>query len=229
MQTGHLAEVTKFIGYENKIDPDILKEKFEQVFSEHIFTEPVTSLPININGLNKNEKCSGFSISGIIGSGKSTVANILMAHGYRQLAFANPLKDIAAYLFNLNRSMLEGDTPESRSWREIKLPGSPYTPRFILQKIGTEIFRDFDENIWLNVIRKQLYGKVVITDARFLNELEFVKEHGIKTIQIIRPDIPIQENAHVSETQHMLFGSFDHVLVNEGSLGDLGNKVRALV
>ena len=58
-------------------------------------------------------------ISGLIGSGKNAVAQSLTENfGYKQIAFADAVKDSVSSLFGWDREMLEGDTPESREWRE---------------------------------------------------------------------------------------------------------------
>ena len=58
-------------------------------------------------------------IVGLIGSGKDTVAERLVAqHGYRRDSFAKSLKDAVSSMFNWDRESLEGKTDESRQWRE---------------------------------------------------------------------------------------------------------------
>lgn len=56
---------------------------------------------------------------GFIGAGKGTVADLLVErHDFFKESFANSLKDACSSIFGWNREMLEGDTPESRAWRE---------------------------------------------------------------------------------------------------------------
>ena len=57
-------------------------------------------------------------ICGLIGSGKGTVADILVDQGFKKVSFADKLKDGVAEIFGWDRAMLEGDTDESRQWRE---------------------------------------------------------------------------------------------------------------
>ena len=78
---------------------------------------------------------------GLAGSGKGTVADYMVNEfGYEKQSFASPIKDITSTLFGWDRALLEGDTKESREFRE-KQQGK-YIPRDVLQKIGTECFRD---------------------------------------------------------------------------------------
>ena len=143
-------------------------------------------------------------ICGFIGSGKDTVANMFVERGCVQDSFAAPLKDVCASVFGWQREMLEGDTVESRDFRETpdvfwttKLGVPNFTPRLALQLLGTEVLRNhFNENIWLNSleyrIRKQLTDApcTVISDARFRNELDLIKEMGGVIIWVQRGELP---------------------------------------
>jgi ferredoxin len=60
-------------------------------------------------------------ICGLIGSGKGTVADVLVDQGFTKVSFADKLKDGVSTIFGWNRAMLEGDTDESRQWREQRL------------------------------------------------------------------------------------------------------------
>ena len=56
---------------------------------------------------------------GLIGSGKDTVADrLVQKHGFQRDSFAKSLKDAVASIFGWDREMLEGQTKESRQWRE---------------------------------------------------------------------------------------------------------------
>ena len=86
---------------------------------------------------------------GPIGSGKGTIADLLVErHNFIKESYANSLKDACSIIFGWDRQMLEGNTPESRAWREQddkwwsdKL-GRPFSPRLALQLMGTEAGRD---------------------------------------------------------------------------------------
>ncbi len=72
-------------------------------------------------------------IMGAAGSGKDTVAGFLVEnHWFKKMSFAKTLKDIASVAFNWDRPLLEGDTPESRVWRETLDPFWGVTPRSAL-------------------------------------------------------------------------------------------------
>ena len=57
-------------------------------------------------------------ILGNIGSGKNTVAQYLATKGCIPTSFAGPIKDLCTSVFGWDREMLEGETEESREFRE---------------------------------------------------------------------------------------------------------------
>jgi hypothetical protein len=143
-------------------------------------------------------------ISGFINSGKGTVATQLTdAYGFRKDSFANSLKDACAVMFDWPRDMLEGETAESRKWREEvdpwwseKLGIEKLSPRLALQVIGTDALRNnFSDAIWFstleNRIRKNPSQHVVISDVRFPNELKFIQDRGGIMIKINRGPTPV--------------------------------------
>lgn len=150
---------------------------------------------------------------GFIGSGKDTVAKILTAkYGYHPLAFADVLKDGVSIVFGWPRHFLEGDTPESRDFREkedefwSRKLGKKITPRLVLQKFGTEGTRDiFGEDIWVSALERRIeqkhYKKIVITDVRFPNEIKFIEDQQEGYVfRVSRGESPIWY--HVAEQEN---------------------------
>ncbi len=138
---------------------------------------------------------------GRIGSGKGAIADELVnTYGFRHDSFAATLKDVTAALFNWDRAMLEGNTPESRAAREEvdewwgeKLGIENFTPRLALQLIGTEVFRNnFHQDIWMFSVMARYAGdeNVVISDARFLNEVQAIRDMGGRIIRVDRGEDP---------------------------------------
>ena len=130
-------------------------------------------------------------ICGLIGCGKGTVGDILVDdYGFTKLSFADKLKDGVATVFNWDRAMLEGDTVESREWRETqddfwtRETGRTITPRLVLQEFGTDCMRHgFDDGIWVSLVKQELVKhpnkNFVIPDVRFPNEANMIKSiHG---------------------------------------------------
>ena len=149
------------------------------------------------------------SVSGLIGSGKDTIADYLITFkGFKRMSFAGSLKDAVSAVFNWDRELLEGTTKYSREWREqvdtwwaerLNIPD--LTPRYILQQWGTEVCRKgFHNDIWTASIENKLRSikeDVVISDCRFPNELESIKRAGGVTIRVERGQNPEWTNMAV--------------------------------
>ncbi|WPK39188.1 deoxynucleoside monophosphate kinase [Pseudomonas phage Cassandra] len=136
---------------------------------------------------------------GFIGSGKNTVAKYLVEnHNFIQDSFAAALKDLLSSTFSWDRTLLEGTTPESRRWRETtdtwwatKLGIPNFTPRYAMQYIGTDVLRmHFNDNLWILTLEKRLESfiqnnkNVVVSDVRFKNEYNMLKQYGTKFIYV---------------------------------------------
>lgn len=187
---------------------------------------------------------------GLIGSGKGTVGQYLVEnHGYIETSFAKSLKDTVAAAFCWPRELLEGDTVESREWREQVDPwwskklGRPVTPRWALQYIGTDVFRmHFNTNIWTWNVEKQILNHnndVVITDARFPNEVNLLREMGGKIIWVRKPELPEWYDAAMSQNKNLSYDMTKHypdihqsewawigtpidtTIINDGTIKDL--------
>jgi len=192
------------------------------------------------------------SVSGLIGSGKNAVAEYLVKeHGFVQASFAGTLKDAVSSIFGWDRIMLEGSTKEARDERE-KVDGwwadrfeIPHlTPRWVLQHFGTNVCRNhFHNDIWLasleNTLRKNPSANVVVSDSRFINELNMLRRVGGILVRVDRgakPDWwevaqaahsdPVsllamqQSSIHQSEWDWAGY-EFDVELDNNGTLADL--------
>ena len=204
-------------------------------------------------------------VTGLIGSGKDTVADYLCTfHGFKRLSFAASLKDAICSVFGWDREMLEGTTKTSREWREQvdtwwaeRLNMPHLTPRWVMQYWGTEVCRDgFHQDIWVASVENKLRNTVdniVITDCRFLNEVNAIKSAGGITCRIergIRPDwyeyaeqynkgpkqigwaIAKAElyklNVHASEYSSVGI-NYDFVIDNNGTIDDLHKQVKSII
>jgi hypothetical protein len=136
---------------------------------------------------------------GYIGSGKGTAGTILADRGYTPVSFASRVKDVVSAIFGWDRALLEGDTEESRVFRETPdsywsgVWGRPYTPREALQKMGTEAGRTaFHKDLWVKALIRDLKPtqNYVITDVRFPNEIKAIYESGGVLIEISRGTPP---------------------------------------
>lgn len=161
-------------------------------------------------------------ICGLIGSGKDTAADYLVNfHEFRRGSFAGILKDAVSSVFGWDRELLEGRTKESREWRErvdpwwserLNMPN--LTPRWVLQYWGTEVCRKaFHDDIWIAGLENKLRStsdNVVISDCRFPNEIQAIRNQGGKIVQVQRGvlphwyDIAVQANRGVESAKRFL-------------------------
>lgn len=198
-----------------------------------------------------------FGIVGAIGSGKDTIGDrLIQNYGFQKTSFAKRVKDVAAAVFGWDREMLEGSTKVSREWREVTDEYWGITPRLALQKIGTEMFRNqIDDAIWVKAVKKEVNEKrdidYVITDCRFKNEVEAIKEMGGTIVYVDRHDKPewydkalaafadpespeakwLADN-NIHKTDWNIYGLVslaDIVVENKGTLEELYQKVDTLM
>ena len=105
-----------------------------------------------------------------------------------------------AAVFGWPRHLLEGNTDESRFWREQVDPwwsqrlGKPITPRWALQQWGTEVCRKgFHDDIWIASLENKLRttrDNIVISDVRFPNEIKAIHNAGGQVVRVIRGEDP---------------------------------------
>jgi|TARA_B110000971_G_C20006818_1_gene499545 hypothetical protein len=187
-------------------------------------------------------------ICGLIGCGKGTVADILVEeHNFKKLSFADKLKDGVATVFGWDRSMLEGDTRQSREWREqrdefwSKETKRNITPRIVLQEFGTDCMRHgFDDSIWVSIVKQELIKNptkdFVIPDVRFPNEALMIQKLNGHVWRAIRGPDPVwfrmyqdigvePKDVHESEWRWANV-NFDAQVSNNGTLDDLKNQVQ---
>lgn len=179
-------------------------------------------------------------ICGLIGSGKGSVGDILVEKGYTKVSFADKLKDGVATIFGYNRAMLEGDTDESRSWREqtdefwSKETGRTITPRIILQEFGTDCMRNgYYDGVWVSLLKQQILdnpGDYVIPDVRFRNEQDMIRELGGEIWRVQRGDVPEWYGCAMLDntTGGNLMESYD-VHVSEYKWIDMNNKFNTTI
>lgn len=175
---------------------------------------------------------------GIIGEkrhGKDTIGDYLKEKlGYEKLSFAGPLKKITSELFDFSDEQINGDLKEV----EDKRWGA--SPRRLLQVIGTELFRDglgkhfphLKGQMWVlttkNIILKKLKENpetnLVVTDCRFPNEVDMIRELSGKVIKVVRPGYA-ETDLHSSELSIRNMNDYDKLITNNSTLEDLYKKV----
>ena len=201
------------------------------------------------------------AITGLKGSGKDTTADYILnkEQGWEKDSYAGILKDIASILFGWDRKMLAGETPLDRDKREAsdlywsKKLGYDVTPRNMLQRLGTEVFRQhLHPNIWVDALERKIKDhdkNIIITDCRFKNEIDMLRANGGKVVRVVREPlpqwfdkvaelnqkgynaagimnlVPEVKDVHLSEWDWIGYDNPDFILYNNGSFEDLYSQV----
>ena len=167
-------------------------------------------------------------IIGKAGSGKSTLSKYLVDnYDFTRVSFADPLKQIC-----INAGMV---TPEE-CYGENKTEHS----RWVLQKVGTEIFRNqIDPNYWVEELHRTLHellddglSRFVIDDLRFPNEANFVKSYPTgTTIRLIREDFldSTAGTTHASESLQDTITPDYTITAESGDIQTLQDEMRIIL
>lgn len=160
---------------------------------------------------------------GLIGKkrvGKDTFAAVLVEEfGFARVAFADPLKEMALAIdpyIQAEHSYRLSDAVDVLGWEGAK-DAYPEVRRF-LQRLGTDGVRQFDEDFWVRAGMRAAAAKrrpmrlntsdgraataprpVVITDVRYPNEADAIREAGGTLVRIVRPGVD-DGDTHASET-----------------------------
>ena len=166
---------------------------------------------------------------GYAGSGKDEVAKFLVEkHGFERRAFADKIRDM---LYEMNPMI--GTEPlqifvDVNGWDEAKR--HPEVRR-LLQKLGVSVRNHLSPSAWINPVVRSINpgDRIVITDVRFLNEVEMIRK-GFENSEIWRVERPGvgPVNNHISESELANYNA-DRVLVNGGTLDELGLLVQTRI
>lgn len=154
-----------------------------------------------------------YAISGPKMNGKDTFANLLIQHdpSFTKLSFAKPLKDMCQRIFDLTDEQVNDEVAKERFFSQddkhpvqidhylaqlnaatglfLKAANKlAYTPRQILQYVGTDYVRAAQDDYWVQALLKQIEpGKnYVIADCRFPNEALALRNVGATIIRLVR-------------------------------------------
>jgi hypothetical protein len=179
-------------------------------------------------------------LTGYASSGKDTFAKSLkLRGGFERVGFADAVKEMALVLDpllivpgeNQNDLCYLSELVKFYGWEEAKKHESV---RMYLQVLGTDAVRDIIGNdSWVRAAEAKVIGhlregrSVVMTDVRFENEAQFIKSYGGIMVRIEREGVgPV--NGHISDTGVDMI-AVDHVIFNNGSVDDLGQKASSLL
>lgn len=160
-------------------------------------------------------------------------------------AWSYDLKAMCERMFFWENGSLNGDTSASRRFRDTPCPqwspiiGREFCPREALQLVGTDLFRSISPDMWVNSTMARVDAKlnscpdsmVVLTDTRFPNEVQAVRDRGGLIVQVVgRPVVAFEDDhgngKHSSEWALADAGVYaDYLIPNAGSLDDLSTQV----
>lgn len=167
-------------------------------------------------------------LAGYAQSGKDTVAKVLVEqYGFKRVAFADKIREL---LYEMDPPVPVGVGSEKHvvglqnyvdiyGWDEAKQ--NPIV-RAMLQNLGVGARVVFNHKFWIQqaLVGVHFTDNVVITDVRFKNEADVIKEYdGSQLWRVTRPGVEAV-NGHVSE--HDLDDYKEDVhLHNAGTLDEL--------
>lgn len=179
---------------------------------------------------------------GYPGVGKDEAAKALVEDGWLRLSFADKVREAALGIDPIVSIGLEGSflrlsqIVAAYGWDRAKREYPEV--RRLLQRIGTEGGREIHgQECWVSIIDKLIEEEeyssgrdVVVTDVRFDNEVELVKNlFGGDLVWVEKPGCaPV--NDHKSEQQYeWLHSQCSHEIHNDGDVEGLHAAIRQLV
>lgn len=154
------------------------------------------------------------AISGKLKSGKDTIADYLVQeYGFKRIAFADKLKDIAKDLF-----FWDGNKDDYG--------------RKLLQDLGMQM-RSIKQDVWVDYVFRTIRNhndmNWVITDVRYKNEAEIAHKNRACIWRVNRElDRSNILCNHISETDLDDYNYFDDIIENVGTVRELYDKVDKL-
>lgn len=196
-------------------------------------------------------------ISGYAGVGKDSFSNYLVSnHNFVKIAFADKIKRILMDLYDLSYQQLWGESKNRGSYDlRYKIPNSN---DYLTARLGSQAFGDCGRSLyqdtWVDYTLKDVkrlhdhyfwdyedcqgafknyfnFGRknVVVSDCRYLNEMNRIREMGGILIRIKKTVVPLKGKTgkHSSEVNQIkvLDNYFDKVILNDGNLEDLYKKI----
>lgn len=169
-------------------------------------------------------------IAGRSGAGKDTLAEHLVArHGFVRVAIADPLKELTARAFDLDREQLWGAHRNELDERW------SLTPRQLYQRLGDALRGCHPETLtrmWLREVEQQrARGHDVVTpDIRLPAEFDAVRAGGGALWRIERPGQPLPPGGlHPTETALDEREDWDAQVLNDAGVEALWREADQLV
>lgn len=191
----------------------------------------------------------GVKLLGVCGRkrhGKDTIGEFLReGWDYTPIAFADPIKRICMDIYGLSYDQCYGGD----EYKEVVDERWGLTPRYIMQRVGTEMGREVHKETWVRYCFEQIErarrrepvilhipakrgffpaassgvnaSQWVVTDVRLPDEARAVQNRGGRVIKAIRPSL-LQGAVDMHQTETCIDDiRADHLLLNDGGLAQL--------
>ena len=166
--------------------------------------------------MTDRSKKSLVGLVGYPGSGKDALAEELCRYsGRTRYAFGDAVKSLL-----LATDKTYGDSLERlEDWKRRGL----HDTREKLQNLGQRL-RDYDSEFWIRSMPAVLADRAIVTDIRYPNELDWVKEKGGTVVAIHRPGFgPVNNHQSESNTTRLLELA-DITLTNHDTVAELAAR-----
>jgi hypothetical protein len=181
-----------------------------------------------------------WGICGGMHHGKTTVAEYLVEeHDFVEYAFATPLKEGCRWLFGLTAHQVYGEEKDKLD------PFWGVTPRYILQQVGTDVFRKqlkrylpsiaCSHTLWIENFVRWFHNhpgvNVCVSDVRFPDEAQCIRRLKGKVIKVVRKSLlnrSSSQHQHASEKSLATIPCHG-VLRNDSTIEVLWGNVRKLL
>lgn len=180
--------------------------------------------------------------------GKDTFVNMakkILQIEVERIAFADALKDFCRDYMNVGSEWMYDDKLKDSiiglesDFFNVTGYSDSITPRQILQRVGTDIFRKhLRDDIWINNVRNKIEKfkntdkLVCVSDVRFINEIKFIHNESGKVIKILR-NTGIEDQMHPSEAEiaNAPNSHFDYIISESENttLDVLENRVKNIL
>lgn len=201
-------------------------------------SEELTDDEQNLESALKYHDITIIGVTGLKRSGKDTIgAYLVNNYSFVRVAYADALKEACKIIFGFSDEQVYGDV-----LKEVIDTYWNHTPREILQKVGTELFRmelprickNITNDIWIRSVERQIlsliekgHTRFVITDCRFANEMDYILKSGGTTWRVTRDSL---QNSDVHESEiHITKFNVEYEFFNDGTLDDLYDEVDILI
>lgn len=155
-------------------------------------------------------------VTGLAGAGKDTVGQYLVQeYNFKRMAFADKLKEFCEQI----------DPDCKRMVNKFGWDNAKRLPRYreLQQSVGHGAREVFGENFWISQVMNNLHENTVITDVRYKNEFDAVRDAGGYVIRVFRPELqPV--NNHITEVGHLSL-PVDYTIINDDDIYGLYNKI----